>query len=70
MSRDYDEMTRDELEELYHELSGEIECYSADSPTYWELKDELNEIESAMQYASDDEDEELKYEEYDTEDDE
>lgn len=70
MSKDLDEMTYEELEELYHELSSEIECYDHDSPTYWELKDEINAVESAMQSASDDEDEELKYEGYKTEDDE
>lgn len=60
MPEDYSDYETEELEELYHELSGKLEQVDDDSLAYDELKEEVWEIENELQAREDGE-----YDEYD-----
>ena len=74
MLPEYEGMTYEELEDLYHELSGRLEEASPDEDTYWELEEELGNIEDAVnelmdededEYEEEDDEEEYEDEEFD-----
>ncbi len=45
---DYERMTREELEDAYHDLCAHLECVSKESSIYWELKEEIAMVEGIM----------------------